>query len=123
MNGKIYAIGGQAQDFSKIDTVEEFDPAANTWTTKPSRMPHPRQQSAAAIVDNKVYIMGGGAGDTISTVNVYDSTLDVWTTDVPMPTARRLLGAAEVDNTIYAVGGEAVVARVGEQFTYQIGNK
>ena len=37
-----------------------------------------------------------------------------------MPTARRLLGAAEVDNTIYAVGGEAVVARVGEPFTYQI---
>ncbi len=32
----------------------------------------------------------------------------------------RLLGAAVVDNTIYAVGGEALVARVGEQFTYQI---
>ena len=38
----------------------------------------------------------------------------------PLPTARRLLGAAVVDNTIYAVGGEALVARVGEQFTYQI---
>ena len=44
-----------------IDTVEEFDPAANSWTTKPSVMPHPRKDSAAAIVDDKIYIMGGKA--------------------------------------------------------------
>ncbi len=43
-----------------------------------------------------------------------------WKTVAPLPTARSLLGAAVVDNTIYAVGGEALVARVGEQFTYQI---
>ena len=64
VNGKIYAIGGQNEDHGEIDTVEEFDPDANggfgAWTTKPSVMPHPRQQSAAAIVNDKVYIIGGG---------------------------------------------------------------
>ncbi len=125
VNGKIYAIGGEKEDNGVVDTVEEFDPDANggfgAWTTKASRMPHPRLQSAAAVVDDKVYVMGGSTTDgIISTVDVYDPALDMWTTDVPMPTARYLLGAAVVGNTIYAVGGAAVVARVGEQFIYQI---
>ena len=42
-----------------IDTVEEFDPDANNWTTKHSVMPHPRLNSTAAVVDDKIYIMGG----------------------------------------------------------------
>ena len=120
VNGKIYAIGGQKEEHGAIDTVEEFDPAANAWTTKPSKMPHPRLQSAAAIVDDKIYVMGGEADGIISTVDVYDPALDTWTTVASLPTARKLLGAAVVDNTIYAVGGAALVARVGEQFTYQI---
>ena len=39
---------------------------------------------------------------------------------LPCQRPARFLGAAAVDNTIYAVGGEALVATVGEQFTYQI---
>jgi hypothetical protein len=124
VNGKIYAIGGQAQDHGLIATVEEFDPDANggfgAWTTKNSLMPHPRQDPASAIVGGKVYIMGGTNEGIISTVDVYDPTSDTWTTVAPLLTARKLLGAAVVDNTIYAVGGAALVARVGEQFTYQI---
>ena len=126
LHGKIYAIAGQDHGGEVIDTVEEFDPDANggfgAWTTKPSRMPHPRQQSAAAVIDDKVYIIGGwipGVGYT-SGVDVYTPALDQWTTEAPLPTARSWLGAAVVDDTIYAVGGGAVVARVGEPFTYQI---
>ncbi len=125
-NGKIYAIGGQNEEHGEIATVEEFDPDANggfgAWTTKPSVMPHPRSQSAAAIVNDRVYVMGGTVGGTgdISTVDVYDPSLDTWTTDASMPTARNLLGAAVVGDTIYGMGGGALVARVGEQFTYQI---
>ena len=126
VNGKIYAIGGQNQDPGQLDTVEEFDPDANggfgAWTTKPSVMPHPRSQSAAAILNDKVYIIGGIIADLgdISTVDVYDPALDTWTTVASMPTARDLLGAAVVDDAIYAVGGGAPVGRVGENFTYQI---
>ncbi|MEO8044454.1 MAG: putative Ig domain-containing protein [Spartobacteria bacterium] len=124
VNGKIYAIGGQAREHDLIASVEEFDPDANggfgAWTIKPSVMPHPRRDPAAAIVDNKIYVMGGTNGEIISTVDVYDPALDTWTTVAPLLTARKLLGAAVVDNTIYAVGGAALVARVGEQFTYQI---
>lgn len=127
VNGKIYAIGGQKEHQDVVDTVEEFDPDANggfgAWTIKPSVMPHPRMQSAAAVLDGKVYVVGGWDGVTrglLSSVDVYDPSLDTWTIGAPMPTARRVLGAAMVDNAIYAMGGEAQVTRVGEQFIYQI---
>jgi hypothetical protein len=127
VNGKIYAIGGQKEHQGVIDTVEEFDPDANggfgAWTTRPSVMPHPRLQSAAAVLDGKIYIVGGWDGDTrglLSSMDVYDPSLDSWTTGVPMPTARRILGAAVVDNALYAIGGEAQVTTVDQQFIYQI---
>ena len=120
VNGKIYAIGGQKQKFGVVDSVEEFNPATNTWTLKSSVMPHPRVNSAAAVLNGKVYIIGGASHGALSTVDVYDPLLDQWTTGVSLPTPRRLLGAAVVDNTIYAVGGGAPEAKVGEPFTYQI---
>ena len=52
---------GDNHETRHIDSVEEFDPVANTWTTKPSVMPHPRHEAAAAIVDDKIYVMGGRA--------------------------------------------------------------
>lgn len=124
VNGKIYAVGGQKENFGVVDTVEEFDPDANggfgAWTTKAGIMPHPRLNSAAAVVDGKIYIIGGENLDLFTQVDVYDPSLDVWTTERAMPTARRFLGAAVVDDTIYALGGESLAARVGEPFVYQI---
>ena len=123
VKGKIYAIGGQEENRGVIDSVEVFDPSRMNWTTKLSVMPHPRLNSTAAIVDDKVYILGGEMdGIIISTVDVYDPSNDTWTTEPPLPCQRpdALLGAAVVDDTIYAVGGEALVATVGQQFTYQI---
>ena len=106
-------LGGGIRSFEAIE-----------WTTKHSVMPHPRLNSTAAVVDDKVYILGGEMdGIIISTVDVYDPSNDTWTTDpppAPLPTARRFAGAAVVDNTIYTVGGEALVATVGQPFTYQI---
>ena len=34
VNGKIYAIGGQEKNGGAIDSVEEFDPSPNEWTTE-----------------------------------------------------------------------------------------
>ncbi len=126
LNGKVYAIGGQKNDHTALDTVEEFDPNANggfgAWTIKPSHMPHPRRNSAFTILDGKVYIIGGEVAEVgiIATVDVYDPSTDSWITVAPMLTARRGLGAETVGDTIFAVGGQALVASVGEQFTYQI---
>ena len=127
IGGKVYAIGGQDSRHTTINTVEVYDPLTDTWTTTPSLIPFPRLNSTSAVIDDKVYVVGGEAGGLLSSLQIYDPTRDcdlcgkeAWTTGVSMPTARTFLGAAEVNGVLYALGGEANLAQVGQEFTYQI---
>jgi N-acetylneuraminic acid mutarotase len=81
----------------------------NTWTTKAS-MPTARAQLGVAVVNGKIYAIGGGnntaAGPTVLSVNEeYDSATNTWTTKEPMPTARHSFGIAVYENKIYCIGG------------------
>jgi hypothetical protein len=55
-NGKIYAIGGQNP--GRLSTVEEYDPATNTWATRPS-MPVSQANFGAASANGKIYAICG----------------------------------------------------------------
>ena len=69
--------------------------------------PPPRSYHAAAVVNGKIYVMGGDGGDNkpVATVQVYDPAIGTWSACANMPTARALFGASAVGGTIYAVGG------------------
>jgi N-acetylneuraminic acid mutarotase len=114
-NGKLYAIGGIVRDthsasgFSTVRTVEEYDPATDTWTTK---KPMPTARSSlglAAASDGKLYAVGGSKGpgdDRLPTVEAYDPTTDSWVTITQLPTPRSSLGVAAASNAkLYAIGG------------------
>ena len=121
VNGKIYAIGGERENHGAIDTVEEFDPATNTWTTKASEMPHPRNAVGCCHRGRQdLYHGWRNAEGIISTVDVYDPSLDTWTTVASLPTARDFLAPRSSIIRFMRWAAAALVARVGEQFTYQI---
>ena len=117
VNGKIYAVGGaecissscsQVETFS---TVEEYDPATDTWTTK-SPIPTERGWHSASVVDGKIYIIGGSQGYTpgynyhhVLTVEVYDPATDTWSQKGDMPESRAYGSASVVDGKIYLIGG------------------
>ncbi len=112
VNGKIYAIGGYTGSYSTstsniVGTAEEYDPATNTWATKTS-MPTARKGLAAAVVNGKIYAIGGSgncAGNCAgSTVEEYDPATDTWAMKAPMPTPRGGTGAV-VNGKIYVIGG------------------
>ena len=113
-NGKVYAIGGTNPsaphpiDLCCLATVEEYDPATNTWATKAS-MPTPRYWLAAAAAPNgKVYAIGGlGPPNAQSAVvEEYDPSTNSWTRKADLPAANYGLGAAAAANgRIYAIGG------------------
>jgi len=112
VNGKIYAIGGDARHGqwpyvgSIVGTNEEYDPATDTWTFK-APMPTPRSGFAIAVYQNKIYCMGGYIGNSKYTgVNeVYDPATNTWETKTAMPTARFELQANVVNGKIYLIGG------------------
>ena len=80
---------------------------AGPWTRK-ADMPTARLGLAAAVVDNKIYAIGGyaAANHPGLTVNeVYDPASDTWETKAPMPTARWGFSTGIADNIIYVIGG------------------
>lgn len=124
VNGKIYAIGGSAQD-ARLETTneflnvnEEYDPATGVWTLK-EPMPTPRAAFAVTVYQNKIYCIGGYVSSgTVTGVNeVYDPATDTWETKTFMPTARGFLTANVVNDKIYLIGGSPPdVVNVNEEY-------
>jgi len=79
---------------------------SDSWISK-ADMPTARRNLAAAVLDGRIYVIGGAPGNSggLSTVEVYDPATDTWTTILPMPTPRAGMGIGVVNGKIYAIGG------------------
>jgi hypothetical protein len=116
IDGRIYVVGGRTAEKQadgtlrqvNVPTLEVFDPARNTWTTR-KPMPQARGGLAAATHQGKLYVFGGEQWVPEQKVFadgwVYDPAADRWDALPPMPTARHGLGAATLGNRIHVFGG------------------
>ena len=108
VNGKIYAIGGVTGSYfegTTLSSVEEYDPATDTWTRK-ADMPVETRSLAASALNGKIYVVGGASeGRAQSTVLEYDPMTDTWREVADMPTRRGYLSSATVNGKLYAIGG------------------
>jgi N-acetylneuraminic acid mutarotase len=114
---KIYLIGGtlfeNRQGPFGLSTVEVYDPKTNTWR-RVADMPTSRAAPATAVVDNKIYVIGGHSGIDRRIVNIktsvaveaYNPQTDTWERKQDMPVPRRQFGVGVVAGKIYAIGGE-----------------
>ncbi|MER5684075.1 carboxypeptidase regulatory-like domain-containing protein [Streptomyces sp. NPDC002205] len=112
LNGKIYATGGWGlddRDWGHPDgKTEVYDPATDAWTTAAAN-PHPLAASGVAVLDGKMYVVGGcheldcGATDVME----YDPATDSWSRDAdyPEPIAWESCGA--ISGKLYCAGGES----------------
>jgi N-acetylneuraminic acid mutarotase len=77
----------------------------NEWTSMTS-MPTARGGLGVAVVNGKIYAIGGVNNDTQLAINEeYDPAKDTWTTKEPMPTARSGFAIAVYQSKIYVIGG------------------
>jgi N-acetylneuraminic acid mutarotase len=127
VGGKIYVIGGAHANIPGkpkneplwagvpqivVGTVEEYDPATNTWRTR-APMPTGRNHFLAAAVDGKIYTINGRLStpfvtmsDVTDLVEEYDPATDVWIFKSRAPTRRGDVAGAVHNGRIYVAGGE-----------------
>jgi N-acetylneuraminic acid mutarotase len=84
-------------------------PTESTCVDKAS-LPTARAYPGAAVVDGKIYVIGGRT-ESLSTHGfganeMYDPATNTWTAKAPMPSCRGLFGIAVYQNKIYCIGGE-----------------
>lgn len=77
-----------------------------TWSIK-APMPTARWGAASAILDGKVYVVGGQSATQpeVSVLEVYNPVRNSWATRAPMPTARFAPVAEVVGGKLYVIGG------------------
>lgn len=105
--GKVYAFGGSTAPFSgAVSNAAVLDPATGSWTELPP-MPTARGGAAAQVLDGKIHVVGGMAGDgaSVSTMEIFDPATGTWTSGPDMGTRRDNAGAGAIGGTLYVVGG------------------
>jgi len=78
--------------------------AEDSWVTL-EPMPTARGGLGVAVVDGKIYAIGGFNGSFLGTNEMYDPATDTWETKTPMPTPRSSFAIAVYQNKIFVIGG------------------
>ena len=88
---------------------ERYDPSTNAWEEEAvAPMPTARKYVGRAVLDGKLYAVGGMSEADDATSNLverYDFATNAWEAVAPMATARDYHGVAVLDGKLYAVGG------------------
>ena len=104
---------GRRDRFERLPVVEMYDPITDTWAQK-ADMPVWRD-GGTCVVDGKIYIIGGVAGNReewrLDIVDVYDPATDTWAKAKSMNHARSSASVSVVDGKIYVMGGNRMAPR------------
>ena len=103
--GEAVVIGGfvPGDELTSEQTRDVYALREGTWQKLPS-LKHPRAAAAAAVVGDKIVVVGGQAGgELVPQTEIFDG--ERWTDAADIPTPREHLGAASDGRYLYAVGG------------------
>ena len=88
-----------------VDIISNSGIAADSWKTV-APLPTARTGLGLAMVDGKIYALGGRSSNKIFDLNeVYYPTADTWFSKAPMPTPNSNFGTVVYQNKIYCLGG------------------
>jgi hypothetical protein len=106
IDGKLYVLPGACSGdlwptpgYCEVERTRRFfvyDPATNGWSTR-AQSPHFHRQGASAVIDGKLYVVGGfrgvGGNGPVRDLDVYDPATDSWQSLAPIPIGGLATGA------------------------------
>jgi N-acetylneuraminic acid mutarotase len=121
IDGKIFLIGGKKyveNDPYYVECYinEAYDPGSDSWTNK-TAIPIATFGYASAVIDNKIYILGGGVQfwgrwdfTSVEANQIYDAENDEWSNGVTFVPSLSYMAASTTSGIdayerIYVVGG------------------
>eukprot|EP00667_Euglena_gracilis_P015149 EG_transcript_15737 len=112
VGGRLYAIGGASDLQLHPQLALTPDPDSEYWEFESRRwgplppMPTKRAATAAVVVGEDIYVLGGLLGQLpTSTVEIYNTTANYWRRGPPMPTPRGGASAVVYGDQIWVLGG------------------
>ncbi len=112
----IYCVGGSQATFTTgTGRVFRYNPVTDTISTVPADWPGANGDTTLpggfAVVNNKLYIMGGFQINTqmVSQTWEFDPATLTWTQKTDMPVARGYIPATAIGTDIYTAGGSTCV--------------
>jgi N-acetylneuraminic acid mutarotase len=102
-----YSFNTPAQASSVIDFVSSPSQKSSSVWFKGANMPMPRTDFTGAILDGKVFVIGGldKEGASTDVVEFYDPETDSWGTAQHLPERLNHAAAASYNGKLYVVGG------------------
>jgi uncharacterized repeat protein (TIGR01451 family) len=114
---RAYLMGGNDSDGFTASNYA-FDVCTSSWIPR-TPIPESTANHAAAAMDGKIYVIGGGTDQIQSTLHVYDIATDSWSAREPMPEPRWAHAATALNGEIYVIGGmDANTTPVASTYVY-----
>jgi energy-converting hydrogenase Eha subunit A len=99
-----------------VPSVNAADVVEDSWETMAS-MPTARNGLGVAVVNGKIYAIGGqNMGGVLGVNEMYDPATNTWITKKSMPTPRANFATAVFHNKIYCIGGLFPISGVNEVY-------
>jgi N-acetylneuraminic acid mutarotase len=108
VDGEAIVVLGGSRDGPAVTDASMLDTASGTWSALPD-LPAPRDHLVAAVVDGRIYAIGGRNANIaghVARVDVLEPGASTWSEGPPMPTSRGGMAAAVVGPFVFVAGGE-----------------
>lgn len=105
---RIYVIGGfKTTTNVPSSDVLVYDVDAHSWSHA-APLAEPRGGHAAAVLDGKIHIIGGGnSRSTLANHSEYDPATDRWTERAPLARSKGSPAAVASNGQLYSIGGRS----------------
>jgi N-acetylneuraminic acid mutarotase len=116
---RIYVIGG-FKTVTNVPTSEVlvYDVGSHAWSNA-APLPAPRGGHAAAVLDGKIHVIGGGnSRSTLADHSEYDPATDRWTERAPLSRSKGSPAAVVFQNKLYSLGGRSGPSDFGDVEIY-----